>query len=112
MRAQGRFNRRAHIVSLPSLDVQPDELSPASGSDIDDAPHSLGIEHNPSSHLRLNGHVSVNAERRAVDVGSTVAFAALVVASVGAHGVVKLVGARNQQDSAHRGIVECRNEVA
>ena len=86
------------MVRLPSRDVQPDQLGPASGRDIDDPPRSLGVEHDAPGHLCLNGHVAIDAERR--------------TAFVGAHVVVELVGARLQYDPAHRAIIaECRNEV-
>ena len=101
VRAQERFNRRAHlslIASIPSRDVQPNQLSPASIRDIDDPPCSLGVKHDAPSHLRTNRHGAVDAERRA--------------AFFGAHVIVKLVGARHQHDPAHRAIAKCRNEVA
>eukprot|EP00964_Phaeocystis_antarctica_P158398 scaffold129025_cov42-Phaeocystis_antarctica.AAC.1 len=89
---------KTHIVRSPSRDVQPDQLCPASGRDIDDPPRSLGVEHDAPGHLSLDGHVAVDAERR--------------TALVGAHVVGELVGARYQHDPAHRAIKECRNEVA
>eukprot|EP00964_Phaeocystis_antarctica_P079573 scaffold49583_cov71-Phaeocystis_antarctica.AAC.4 len=55
---------RAHITRTPPRDVQPDQLSPASGRDIDDSPCSRGVEHDAPGHLRLDGHVAVDAERR------------------------------------------------
>eukprot|EP00964_Phaeocystis_antarctica_P012161 scaffold6709_cov69-Phaeocystis_antarctica.AAC.2 len=88
---------KPHIVRSPSRDVQPDQLSPASGRDIDDPPRSLGVEHDAPGHLRLDSHVAVDAERR--------------TAIVGAHVVGELVGARHQHDPAHRAIAECHNEV-
>eukprot|EP00964_Phaeocystis_antarctica_P014587 scaffold8059_cov62-Phaeocystis_antarctica.AAC.2 len=84
--------------SIPPRDVQPDQLSPASGRDIDDPPHSLGVEHDAPGHLRLDGHVAVDAERRTPLV-------------TGARVVGELVGARYQHDPAHRAIVECRKDV-
>eukprot|EP00964_Phaeocystis_antarctica_P014420 scaffold7934_cov62-Phaeocystis_antarctica.AAC.5 len=54
---------KTHIVRSPSRDVQPDQLGPASGRDIDDPPRSLGVEHDAPGHLRLDGHVAVDAER-------------------------------------------------
>eukprot|EP00964_Phaeocystis_antarctica_P129244 scaffold93087_cov67-Phaeocystis_antarctica.AAC.2 len=88
---------KTHICRSPSRDVQPDQLSPASGRDMDDPPRSLGVEHDAAGHLRLDGNGAVDAERR--------------TAFVGAHVVGELVGARHQHDPAHRAIVECRNEV-
>eukprot|EP00964_Phaeocystis_antarctica_P002395 scaffold1237_cov67-Phaeocystis_antarctica.AAC.2 len=88
-----------HVALSPSRDVQPDQLSPASGRDIHDPPRSLGVEHDAPGHLRLDGHVAVDAERRT----------AFIVA--GAHVVGELVGARHQHDPAHHAIAECRNEV-
>eukprot|EP00964_Phaeocystis_antarctica_P004989 scaffold2717_cov67-Phaeocystis_antarctica.AAC.3 len=58
---------------------------------MDDPPRSLGVEHDAPGHLRLDGHVAVDAERRT----------ALLT---GAHVVGKLVGARHQHDPAHRAI--------
>ena len=55
---------KAHISRIASRDVQPDQLSHASGSDIDDPPRSLGVEHDAPGHLRLDGHGAVDAERR------------------------------------------------
>eukprot|EP00964_Phaeocystis_antarctica_P022591 scaffold12559_cov63-Phaeocystis_antarctica.AAC.2 len=80
--------------------ARPDQLSPASGGDMDDPPRSLGVEHDAPSHLRLDGHVAVDAERRA-----------RAAPFVRAHAAGKLVGARHQYDPAHRAIVECRNEI-
>eukprot|EP00964_Phaeocystis_antarctica_P052257 scaffold30569_cov73-Phaeocystis_antarctica.AAC.2 len=54
---------KAHIKGRSPRDAQPDQLSPASGRDIDDPPRSLGVEHNAPGHLRLYGHVAVDAER-------------------------------------------------
>eukprot|EP00964_Phaeocystis_antarctica_P046098 scaffold26581_cov60-Phaeocystis_antarctica.AAC.2 len=71
----------------------PDQLSPASGRDPDNPARSHGVEHNAPGHLRLNGHGAVDAERTITTRRC------------------KLVGAGNQHDSAHRAIVECRNEV-
>eukprot|EP00964_Phaeocystis_antarctica_P161348 scaffold133318_cov72-Phaeocystis_antarctica.AAC.3 len=85
------------MVRSPSRDVQPDQLGLASGRYIDGPPRSLGVEHDAPGHLRLDGHVAVDAERRRT------AFAG--------HIVVKLVGARHQHDPSHRAIVECRNEI-
>eukprot|EP00964_Phaeocystis_antarctica_P108990 scaffold73463_cov66-Phaeocystis_antarctica.AAC.1 len=93
---------KTHINGNPSRDAQPDQLSPASGRDIDDPPRSLGVEHDAPGHLRLDGHVAVDAERRT----------AKGPAWVGAHVVVELVGARRQHDPAHRAIAECRTEFA
>eukprot|EP00964_Phaeocystis_antarctica_P026286 scaffold14805_cov68-Phaeocystis_antarctica.AAC.2 len=89
--------RRFRGGGTSSRDVQPDQFGPASGVDIDDPPRSLGIEHDAPGHLRLDGHVAVDAERRRT------AFAG--------HIDVKLIGARHQHDPAHRAIAECRNEV-
>eukprot|EP00964_Phaeocystis_antarctica_P030640 scaffold17321_cov70-Phaeocystis_antarctica.AAC.1 len=88
-----------HIArTVPSRDVQPDQLGPASGRDIDDPPRSLGVEYDAPGHLRLDGHVAVDAERR--------------TALVGAHVAGEFVGARYQHDPAHRAIDECRTEFA
>eukprot|EP00964_Phaeocystis_antarctica_P023614 scaffold13190_cov60-Phaeocystis_antarctica.AAC.2 len=89
---------KTHIERGPSRDAQPDQLSPASGRDIDDPPCSLGVEHNAPGHLRLYGHVAVDAERR--------------TAFVRAHAVGEFVGARYQHNPAHRTIVERRTEFA
>eukprot|EP00964_Phaeocystis_antarctica_P004981 scaffold2716_cov64-Phaeocystis_antarctica.AAC.6 len=88
---------KTHEDRSPPRDVQPDQLSPASGRDIHDPPRSLGVEHDAPGHPRLDGHVAVDAERR--------------TAFVRAHVVGELVGARHQHDPAHRAIVERRNEV-
>eukprot|EP00964_Phaeocystis_antarctica_P117224 scaffold81063_cov64-Phaeocystis_antarctica.AAC.1 len=89
---------KTHIVRSPPRDVQPDQLSPATSRDIDDPPCSLGVEHDAPGHLRLDGHVAVDAERR--------------TAILGAHVVGKLVGTSHQHDPAHRAIAECRTEFA
>eukprot|EP00964_Phaeocystis_antarctica_P009333 scaffold5059_cov72-Phaeocystis_antarctica.AAC.2 len=90
--------RETHNFRSPSRDVQPDQFGPASGRDIDDPPRSLGVEHDAPGHLRLDGHVAVDAERR--------------TALVGAHVVVELVGTRYQHDPAHRIIFERFTEFA
>eukprot|EP00964_Phaeocystis_antarctica_P023608 scaffold13189_cov64-Phaeocystis_antarctica.AAC.2 len=89
---------KTHIVCSSSRDVQPDQLSPASSRDIDDPPRSLRVEHDAPGHLRLDGHVAIDAERR--------------TAFVEAHAVGELVGPRYQHDPAHRVIVERRTEFA
>ena len=86
---------KTHIVRDPSPNVQPDQLGPASSRDIDDPPRSLGVEHGAPGHLRLDGQVAVDAERRTAR-----------------HVAAELVGARHQHDPAHRAITECRNEVS
>eukprot|EP00964_Phaeocystis_antarctica_P125227 scaffold88852_cov71-Phaeocystis_antarctica.AAC.4 len=103
---------KTHIVRSPSRDVQPDQLSSASGGDIDDPRRSLGVEHDAPGHLRLDGHVAVDAERRTLE-GGRVTKAPTRTALVGTgHGIVELVGARYQHDPAHRAIAECRTELA
>eukprot|EP00964_Phaeocystis_antarctica_P026637 scaffold15011_cov61-Phaeocystis_antarctica.AAC.3 len=91
--------------------ARPDQLSPASGRDIDDPPRSLGVEHDAPGHLRLDGHGAVDAERRRSHA-DIVTKAPTRTALVGAHAVGELVGARHQHDPAHRAIAECRTEFA
>ena len=54
---------KAHQARGPSRDVQTNQLTPASGRDIDDVPRSLGVQHDAPGHLRLDGHGAVDAER-------------------------------------------------
>eukprot|EP00964_Phaeocystis_antarctica_P138873 scaffold103534_cov74-Phaeocystis_antarctica.AAC.3 len=65
------FNAKTHFARRPKIarsstprDVQPYQLSPASGRHMNDPPRALGVEHDAPGHLRLDGHVAVDAERR------------------------------------------------
>eukprot|EP00964_Phaeocystis_antarctica_P033491 scaffold18993_cov66-Phaeocystis_antarctica.AAC.1 len=101
---------KTHSVRSSSpRDVQPDQLGPASSRDVNDPPRSLGVEHDAPGHLRLDGHVAVDAERRSS--GDTI-IVGVGVRDIRAHVVGELVGARCQHDPAHRTIVECRTEFA
>ena len=87
----------------PSRDVQPNQLRLSARHDGDDAPSSFGVEYDASGHLRLDGHVAIDAECRISQVNR-------IAADTQAHILGELVDSRTQHDSRGRRIVERSNE--
>ena len=88
----------------PSCDVQTNQLRLSARQYGDDAPNSFGVEYDASGHLRLDGHVAIDAECRISQNFNR------IEADTQAHIIGELVDSRTQHHSRGRRIVERSNE--
>ena len=77
-------NASTYTSSVPSCNIEPNQLGRPAGLDVEDPATALRIEDHTSRHLRLDGHGAADAECSA--------------AAVGAHVAAQLVRARRQHD--------------